>query len=758
MKFYFPTSILNLNNILQSECILPFSHYSHRCSGYKTFEQIDELRPFEAIVLFKYPVQFQINDSGRYNFPILIEIEDDIQTSDFADNEIQDGVYLCNHRLNLTPKNCRIYFFTESAYNLTLINTQSSKAIKYFKDYLIYPNAFMLKPVNMPKLKESTINIKEFDDNTIDKQKGLLFAYLLGNKMSVNRNIAKQLRITQELYNILTNLISSPSSITSFSANLTSLLTEYKSVESVEAENLKKFHKNFDELLGKRFIFLKGYLIDFLKKIDCWNLVYDTLCRKWNCSFLPDTSMLNAGSDFISLRNEIERRTHLTMSEYTRCISIDNLNCVHVSGNNISFTEARLVNVVVKYIINNTITPEILSAKRMDFYMNVMTEIVSILKAEISEQKWQESKEKAYVNSLYAFINDPSFSFKLNDIENIELKSIAAFILKGHSYKECISYLRINEIEDYRFVLSLWGCLNGYMEMSKEALSNVLTMRNYELVYKKIFGTGLAVITQQEDVSSSQIISIDINLYKQILNVFKYKDSDKIISSLEEQNVTDDSIEMCLNELLNRNPFRRAPKQCENARLAMKIYLNRGNASKITEIIENIGLPKAGKQSLRSLLGLDEPKVINRQKRVSEQASLFPDLDADSYTLSAKDNAYDSPKKAKLRVKKTVDFKQVNSSLFKYDQSAWDKIKDLIPNDGWTNSKGKTRRELIKEDLIWYQDSNMSIGDNRKDIIRFCDKFKTQPDKNGKQQGQYYTLELRKAIKERLLSLYCNND
>ena len=151
MKFYIPTSNLNLDNILQSECILPYSHYSHRCSGYKTFEQIDELRSFDAIVLFKYPVQFQINDTGRYNFPLLIELEDDTQTRDFADKEIQNCFFLCNHRLNLTPLNCRIYFFTENAYKLTLINTQSSKAIKYFKEYKIYPNASMLKLVNMPQ-------------------------------------------------------------------------------------------------------------------------------------------------------------------------------------------------------------------------------------------------------------------------------------------------------------------------------------------------------------------------------------------------------------------------------------------------------------------------------------------------------------------------------------------------------------------------------------------------------------------------------
>jgi len=636
MKFYIPTSNLNLDNILQSECILPFSHYSHRCSGYKTFEQIDELRSFDAIVLFKFPVQFQINDTGRYNFPMLIELEDDTQTRDFADKEIQDGVCLCNHRINLTPLNCRIYFFAENAYKLTLINTQSSKAIKYFKEYKIYPNASMLKLVNMPQLKEMFYEISKFEDNLIDKQKGLLYAFLLGKKMSVNRNLARQLRLTQELYNILTNLISSPTSVASFSAKLTNLLSDYKEVDSVETENLNKFHKNFNEVLGRRFLFLKESLIVFLRKIDCWDLVCDTLCKKWSCSLLPDTTGLKTERDFSILRDEIERRTSLAVSEYSKGIPSEDLKNVYVSGDYITFSEARLVNIVARYIMDNSITPEALSAKRMDFYMNVMTEIVSILKAEMGEQKWQESEEKTYVNSLYAFINDPAFSFNLNGIENVELKSIAAFILRGQSFKDCVAYLRLNEIEDYRFVLSLWGCLCGYMEMSKDALSNVLTMSNYELIYKKIFGSGLAKITQQE-ASSSQVMeanSVDFNLYKQILIIFKYKDAEKLINSLKEHNPTENSIEMCLNGVLAKSPFKKARKQCSNAFQALKIYLNRENKTVITGIIENSDLSKGGKNALLSLLGFDEPKKSKNKRRTSEQACLFPALDTESENSS----------------------------------------------------------------------------------------------------------------------------
>lgn len=637
MKFYIATSNLNLDNILQSECILPPLHYSRRCSGYKTFEQLDELRSIESIVLFKYPVKFNINDMGRYNFPMLIEFEDDSQTYDFSEKEIQSGVYLCGHRLNITPKNCRIYFFNERAYKLTLINTQSNKSIKYYKEYEIFPSTSMLKLENMPTIKSSANDISKFEDNILDKQKGLLYAFLLGNKMSVNRNLAKQLRITQELYNILTNLIFSPSNYNIFSIQLSNFINDYKDVDPIESNYSKLFYTNFDNAIGKRFLFLKERLVDFLKKIDCWDIVFESLCKKWNCSFLPDVSKLKTENDFSFLRNEIERRTRMAQSEYSKNIPNENLSNIHISGDQVSYSDAKLINIVIKYIIENSVTPDILSAKRMEFYMEVMTKIVSILKDDIGEEKWQESLEKAYVNRLYAFINDPTITFNINSIENVELKSIAVFILKGYSFKDCVAYLRLNEIEDYRYVLALWGCLCGYMEMSKDALSEILTMENYELVYKKVFGTELAEITQATITSFTQEKSIDYNLLHQILVVFKYKESELLIDSISKCNPSEDSIEECLNEILNKNPFKRAGKQCENARLALKIYLNRDNKIDITGIVEETTLSKTGKKAICNLLGFDESETNKKSEKKTEQPDLFVDTDIENDKESVKD-------------------------------------------------------------------------------------------------------------------------
>jgi len=622
MKFYIPTSNLNLDNILQSECILPISHYAQRCSGYNTYEQIEELRSFGNIVLFKYPIQFRINDTGRYNFPVLIEIEDNKQTCDFADNEIQDGVCLCNHRLNLTPANCRIYFFSENAYNLTLVNTQSNKAIKYFKEYKIYPTASMLNLVQMPHLKcIDSDEVSLFEDNVLDKKKGLLYGYILGNKMSVGHDLAKQLKLTQELYNVLTNLISTPTNISIFEKKLDALLDEYKKVDEVEIKSNEEFNARFDYEMGVRFRFLKGSLIKFLKRIDCWDMVANSLCKRWNCSFLPSVSTLNNERDFIQLRNEIEKRTSKANATYSKSIPNADFNSLKTVDNHVLFSDAILISIVANYIICNTITPEMLSANRMGIYMDVMKDIVSHLKKKIGEDKWTGSKEQSYVNSLYAFINDPASPFALNGTDDLELKSIAAFILKGQSFKDCITYLKMNEMEDYRYVLALWGCLCGYMEMSKDALSSVLSMDNYRKVYKKMFGDDLAEISDviSTTLSSPQThIEIDFELFRFILEVFKFQGIELLIERLSKRKVTEDTVKDVLTEVLNDRPFKRAVKQCKNARTALEIFINRNDKSKIIELLSNSELSKSGQSAILEKLGYDTPKKKKAKSCPSE--------------------------------------------------------------------------------------------------------------------------------------------
>ena len=110
-----------------------------------------------------------------------------------------------------------------------------------------------------------------------------------------------------------------------------------------------------------------------------------------------------------------------------------------------------------------------------------------------------------------------------------------------------------------------------------------------------------------------------------------------LIDSISKCNPSEDSIEECLNEILNRNPFKRAGKQCENARLALKIYLNRDNKIDVTSIIEKSTLTKAGKKTVCTLLGIDESQTNKKGRKKTEQPNLFADTDIENDKESVKD-------------------------------------------------------------------------------------------------------------------------
>jgi len=639
MKFYIPTSSLNMDNLLQSECILPISHYAQRLTGYKFYEQIEELLPFNAIVLFKYPVLFTINDVGRYNYPVLIEFEDDAQTQDFYENEIQDGVCVCSHTLNLTPTNCCFYFFSEQAYKITIVNTQSNKSIKYYMNYSIVPNVNKLETRPFPKLVSvPQCGIGVYEDGIIDKQKGVLYAYLLGEQKSVNHDLAVQLRLTQDIYNILTSLISTPSSITVFGEKLSSLLDEYKKIDLTERNSTEQFEVNLKKELGNRFYFLKGYLIKFLKNINCWDYVFASLCKKWECYFLPQISELYTKDNYLRLRSDIEKRTAYAVDVFQKDLPLSTLNDISMNGNVISISNAPLVNAVINYIIKNKQTVEKLYANRLGFYMGAMEAIVPILKEQIGEINWEKSKERAYINKLHAFINDQTVLFEINSIDNIELKSIAAFILKGQSYNDCVAFCKMTEFENYRYILSLWGSLCGYMEMNRDALSDILNMSTYSLVYKKIYGKNMGILSHNIANSESFINCCSEEIEKRsykfskeelsfILKSVNFKEVTQLVNKLESLlSISSKPINECFEDAINETLSKKAKKQKELAWLSLKIYQSVDNYDAICTILKETNLSKTVQKSILKHFGHNEEKEGKIKIKKQDTPSLFSEM------------------------------------------------------------------------------------------------------------------------------------
>lgn len=524
------------------------------------------------------------------------------------------------------------FLFSESAYNLTIVNTKSNKTIKYFEKYLVYPsfpfrNVYELKiSTNIPSI-ELGINEETF----IDKAKGALYAWMLGLKSSVKQELATKINLAQSLYNILTSLMKNPDSFSRFKSNLDSLIEQFKSVDEIEKINEQIYEVNFKKEFGPRFVFLKSCFIHVLKKWDCWDYVNAKLCDKWNCSFLPDTKDLISSQDFLALRTEIENRTKKSLAFYQSKIDFTDLSKVSISNFSVTISTAPLVSIALKCIIDNRWTCEYLMANRIEAYKVLMSNIVAYLKNNMGEESWDNSRERTYINELYAFLYDSSRNFNLN-FPNKELEAISAFLVRGNSYSDIISYLKINEIGDYTLPLVLWGALSGYMDMNRDYLEGILSESVYNKVYRMLFGVECSVLSAEIDTKISSVDSVtvvneispketfDDSGYMFLLQILKFKNPENFVKKLLALNTKERlNIKQSLDLILSTKEYKRANVQCINAKGAYELIENKENRDFLDKKMLDLKLSQKVQIQILEYFGYEVAKKTTKNKKTKSE-------------------------------------------------------------------------------------------------------------------------------------------
>lgn len=132
MKYYIPTSTLNISNILSSGSISPYSFYVKRQFGIKSFEPIKECERFkDQIVLFrKYPLFSIVSDKESY--PVCIEIE--IPDNMVIPSNMPD-VFYASKTIYISPSNITFIFENEEYLKKSLFWIDISDEAKFFDQY-----------------------------------------------------------------------------------------------------------------------------------------------------------------------------------------------------------------------------------------------------------------------------------------------------------------------------------------------------------------------------------------------------------------------------------------------------------------------------------------------------------------------------------------------------------------------------------------------------------------------------------------------
>lgn len=357
---------------------------------------------------------------------------------------------------------------------------------------------------------------------------------------------------------------------------------------------------------------------------------------------------------------------------------------------------------LVKHWLNTLLLDSKQTARDNYNQLDLATMITLSAKAYLGNN-WDGCTERDFLNKLRKHIAGEAFDVEW---DNGALCSMAAVVLRGDEWDTLLSFMQRKGMYDYRLAFALYGALTGYANMTRDFVDMLFEDKNYGLqVYKEFYGQ-----LPGKDLAPSP------NVTPAPIGVRIHEDEDNGHPVPIQDPIKNNDMDRIVGTIRNHPDFKE--KYEKNIKIIDKEGLtNWDDIEKIHGWKTFIGKVRPDKQ-------MTKRATKKQEETIYTQGTLFAEN---------------------------------GENLFYRDAAAWDKIKDLVP---------KESQSRLKDDLDWYQkELNKGISskyyskvrrDSNKDTIAIFVRLKD--GKGGKQKADYFTEELRDIIKQRLMSLYCNND
>lgn len=180
MRYYIPTTILNIGNILSSDSISPESFYYKRGYGNPHWYNVEENCIPNVLLLYKYPFKFIRPDSELEDRPVLIAID---SSEEYV--SVSDEVVACDHTIYFDWNTEFIFFCQEdkiSALSLSNIGITTKMTILYKEKRMKIEDSLPMKKFHWDVNQiEFAINEKALSiEYKKNKLQGLLYGYYVG--------------------------------------------------------------------------------------------------------------------------------------------------------------------------------------------------------------------------------------------------------------------------------------------------------------------------------------------------------------------------------------------------------------------------------------------------------------------------------------------------------------------------------------------------------------------------------------------------
>lgn len=477
MKYYIPLHRDNIDNVITAESLAPADYYPLRDFGYNYFKALKDIMGRQWITLFERPVKTDYGIDGDE----VVYIEIDSQALGVYDKKACEGGLLISEPIALFPWFCRFLFQSEESLRQAVIMCRSSLCNKHWI-YYEFDLMEQLPSFHLPpKTHKEGVSTMLYTSDTLTKLsaenrlKGFLYAYIMGRYVSLSVQMACLLQTERRMYDIATAMTSIQSyERERYKAQLLELETLFEKYDP----NRTELQRRWKEMIESRFEGTANQQAfeTIVDELGGEGVMKATLAQKIGLDIRQCKPLaLSNYVDWNNYKKEIEDYTqgHLTAFRIRKGDTNTNDDFT-LAGTVINFNQkygsfyGQLIAKIVKgEVLLNT---DNLRLHRLDIASEI-TRMVKDMKTECG-QEWEGSAERNYLNALRQHIASGE-SFDISKTQDIVLKSLAIYVLKGDDYEEMMRYMEYNAIADYRFVLGLWGANVGYVDMPKTAIQRM---------------------------------------------------------------------------------------------------------------------------------------------------------------------------------------------------------------------------------------------------------------------------------------------
>lgn len=514
MKLFFLTNTLNLDNILTSECLSPMSVYPLRNFGYNSFEAAPlsgKVDTSNSILLFARIPFYRVDSFELECAPMILEIEDENLNTIVEDVSItkDESVYLVknNQSIALTPANCRILFTSERGYKMARLKCQDSKCNKLWE-------YFEMKIVNIDKnlpledlLKNISIRHTSSPNVTkeilINRKKGLLWGYALGSLKSIPAKVAKLRAIQKELYNNVSSIINAGGKVIPiFIDRIKELDKAYREIDPIRNEILLSWDDALREIGLTET--QKNFFFDTLKMSNSLFLAY----AKYNGVALRTPVFTGETVNWLSYQEALTKHTQSIVDKALESrndsVQLD-AKFINTDRGLTTFENTELDNLFASIIEEILLSEEnylTIEEIRID-KLAVVKRFNEIYKKHFNDSSdYKTSQTYQYMSSIVHCIRDNE-SFNPLSTEDILLQSIAAFILKGDSFEDMMTYMVEKGIPTFEYATAMWCACTGYVDLARTIIYSIPSKKlNISSIYNQVdslvYNRGVKILLNKQ--------------------------------------------------------------------------------------------------------------------------------------------------------------------------------------------------------------------------------------------------------------------